>query len=55
MGDGHPADLTPGDDKGTDVEFLFERFETVPGSQAFIDRGRPFSYRQLVELTQRFG
>ena len=55
MGDGHPADLTPGDEKGTDVEFLFERFDSVPGSIALIDRGRRFSYGQLEELTRSFG
>ena len=55
MGDGHPADLTQGDNKGTDVEFLFERFDSVPGSTALIDRGRRFSYGQLEELTRSLG
>ena len=55
VGDGHPSDLNAGDHRGNDVEFLFERFEAVPGSKAFIDRGRPFSYGELMELTQRFG
>ena len=36
------------------MEFLFERFESAPDSEAFIDRGRTFSYGQLIETTQRF-
>jgi acyl-CoA synthetase (AMP-forming)/AMP-acid ligase II len=37
------------------VEFLLERFETAPDSRAFIDGGRPFTYGQVSELTERFG
>ena len=33
------------------MEYLFERFESALDANAFIDRGRPFSYRQLTELT----
>ena len=37
------------------MEFLFERFESAPGSNAFIDSGRAFSYGELTELTRRLG
>ena len=36
------------------MEFLFERFATAPDGVAFIDRGRPFSYGQLIETTAAF-
>ncbi len=37
------------------MEFLFERFETAPDGNAFIDKGRAFSYRQLNRLTEQYG
>jgi acyl-CoA synthetase (AMP-forming)/AMP-acid ligase II len=37
------------------MEFLFERFKTVPDSIAFVDRGRSFSYRQLTGAVARYG
>ena len=37
------------------MEFLVERFETAPEASAFIDGGRAFSYRQLIEQTRSFG
>ena len=36
------------------IEFLFERFATASDSTAFIDRGRPFTYRELLEQTSSF-
>jgi len=36
------------------LEFLFERFATAPESVAFIDRGRAFSYDELVATTRTF-
>jgi acyl-CoA synthetase (AMP-forming)/AMP-acid ligase II len=36
------------------LEFLFERFATAPASVAFIDRGRTFSYAQVIATTHAF-
>jgi acyl-CoA synthetase (AMP-forming)/AMP-acid ligase II len=36
------------------LEFLFERFATAPESVAFIDRGRTFSYGQVIATTHAF-
>ena len=36
------------------MDFLFERFASAPGSIAFNDRGRTFTYGQIIETTERF-
>jgi acyl-CoA synthetase (AMP-forming)/AMP-acid ligase II len=36
------------------LEFLFERFATTPEALAFIDRGRTFSYGQMIATTHAF-
>jgi acyl-CoA synthetase (AMP-forming)/AMP-acid ligase II len=36
------------------LEFLFERFATEPEAVAFIDRGRTFSYGQVITSTHAF-
>jgi acyl-CoA synthetase (AMP-forming)/AMP-acid ligase II len=36
------------------VEFLFERFAKVPDAIAFLDRGRSFSYGQVIATTKAF-
>jgi acyl-CoA synthetase (AMP-forming)/AMP-acid ligase II len=36
------------------LEFLFERFASAPEAVAFIDRGRSFSYAQVITTTQVF-
>ena len=37
------------------MEFLFERFATVPDDIAFIDQGRRASYGELISTTAAFG
>ena len=36
------------------VDFLFERFATAPASIAFNDRGRDFTYGEIIETTAAF-
>jgi acyl-CoA synthetase (AMP-forming)/AMP-acid ligase II len=36
------------------LDFLFERFATVPESVAFADRGRKFTYAQIRETTEQY-
>jgi acyl-CoA synthetase (AMP-forming)/AMP-acid ligase II len=36
------------------MEFLFDRFATVPQAVAFLDRGRSFSYGQVITTTKAF-
>lgn len=36
------------------MEFLFDRFATVPQAVAFLDRGRSFSYGQVIATTKTF-
>ncbi len=38
----------------TPLDFLFERFATVPQAVAFADRGRTFTYAQILDATERF-
>jgi acyl-CoA synthetase (AMP-forming)/AMP-acid ligase II len=36
------------------VEFLFERFATAPAKVAFSDRGRTFTYAQIIDATAAY-
>jgi acyl-CoA synthetase (AMP-forming)/AMP-acid ligase II len=36
------------------VDFLFDRFATAPEAIAFNDRGRTFTYGQIIDTTAMF-